>query len=110
MSDSDKTTYAPFILSTGKYQSLIMAENGMMGRIDIFEAAGREGNGYDWTSVAEVVVRERLAGINVTFDPEAGMFSASGSLPDLQRLGEQLRQVYADEAQLRDLLTRAGLD
>jgi hypothetical protein len=43
----------------------------------------------------------------VEFDPEAGMFSASGPLEVLQQLGAELKSLFDDEQLLRDILSRA---
>ena len=115
MSDSDRLTYAPFILLTGKYQSLILPDADMELRVAVFEDApggGWQGNGYDWTAVAQVVLNEQLPDLkeSLEFDPEAGMFSAHGPVEALKRLGEHMRRVFDDETLLRDLLSRAELD
>ncbi|HEX2697610.1 MAG TPA: Imm51 family immunity protein [Anaerolineales bacterium] len=115
MTDSDKSTYAPFILMTGEYQSLILSDEHMESRLNIFEERadeGWEGNGYDWTSIARVVIDEKLPDLKdkFEFDPEAGMFSASGPLDALKRLGEEMKKVFDDEDLLRDVLSRAELD
>src|SRR5258706_1901748 len=115
MSDSDKSTYAPFVLLTGEYQSLILSDDDMEARFNIFEEKadeGWQGNGYDWTSIAKVVVDEKMPDLKDEFDfePEAGMFSASGSLEALKRLGEEMKKVFDHEDSLRDFLSRAELD
>jgi hypothetical protein len=118
MSDdrTDHSSYAPFILmDRGGYRSLLLTEPGMEARQHVFaehEAAGWSGNGYDWSSIAQVVVAERLPRLQdrLSFDPEAGMLSVSGERADLEALGTALRAVYRDEADLRDLLSRAELD
>src|SRR5690348_13082201 len=114
MTTSDKTTYAPFILMTGEYQSLILSDEYMESRLNIFEERadeGWEGNGNDWTSIARFVVDEKLPDLidKFEFDPESGMFSASGPLDALQRLGQEMKKVFDDETLLRDALSRAEL-
>jgi hypothetical protein len=115
MSDSDKLSYAPFILLTGEYPSLILSDNDMLLRVSVFEEREDEGwmgNGYDWTSIAQVVLNEKLPDLleKLEFDPEAGMFSASGSIDSLKRLGKEMKLIFDDENMLRDFLSRAELD
>jgi len=115
MSPSDKTRFAPFTLITGEFESLILSDEDMLSRVGVFEERaddGWSGNGYDWTSVARVVVDEKLPDLKdqLDFDPEAGMFSASGPLEALERLGAEMKKVFEDEGLLRDFLRRAELD
>jgi len=116
MGDTDNVTYSPFILLTGEAQSLstlILHDGHMLARNHIFvEKTGWLGNGYDWTSVARVVVDERLPDLRdkVNFDPEGGMFVAIGSAEVLRRLGEELKKVFDDESSIRNILGRAELD
>ncbi len=76
------------------------------------ETPGWEGNGYDWNAIAQVVIAEQLPDLKgqLSFDPEAGMFSASGPRPALEQLGTAMRAVFEDDGTLRDLLSRAQLD
>ena len=87
----------------------------MLLRTGVFEeqtAEGWSGNGYDWTSIARVIVDEKLPGLkdDQEFDPEACMFSANGPLDALKQLGGELKKVFDDEDLLRDVLSRAALD
>ncbi len=114
-SQTDKTSYAPFILiDTDKYKSLVLSDKDMEAKFHIFEERADEGwsgNGYDWTSLAEVVIAEQLPDLKneLSFDPEAGMFSASGSRPALERLGKAMSRIFKDDEVIRDLLSRAEL-
>ena len=116
MGDTDNVTYSPFILLTGEAQSLSnlsLHDGDMLARKHIFEERmGWLGNGYDWTSIARVVVDERLPDLrdDVNFDPEGGMFVAIGSTAALRRLGEEMKKVFDDESSIRDILGRAELD
>jgi hypothetical protein len=119
MDDTDRTdrsSYAPFILmERGGYRSLLLTDEHMAAKFHVFEALGEDGwsgNGYDWNSIAQVVVAERLSELEgqLSFDPEAGMFSAQGSRAALESLGRTLQAVFNDEDQIRDLLSRAQLD
>ncbi|MEH6414593.1 Imm51 family immunity protein [Pseudomonas sp. CGJS7] len=119
MDDTDRTdrsTYAPFILmDRGGYRSLLLTDEHMAAKFAVFEELGEDGwsgNGYDWNSLAQVVVAERLPQwqAQLSFDSEAGMFSAQGSREALQALGAAMQAVFRDDAQIRDLLTRAELD
>jgi len=110
---TDRSSYAPFILMKGKYLSLFLSDRDMPARAGVFaEKPGWEGNGYDWTAVARVILDERLPDIKdrVEFDPEAGMFSAQGPLDALEKLGAEMKRAFDDEHLLRDLLSRAELD
>jgi hypothetical protein len=113
MDDADKITYSPFVLH-GEAGRLILSDRDMVARTHIFEerSEGWLGNGYDWTSLARVVVEERLPDLrdDLTFDPEGGMFVAIGSTEALKRLGEEMKKVFDDEASIRDILGRAELD
>jgi hypothetical protein len=114
MHDTDKVTYSPFILWSEEARStLILSDRDMVARTHIFEEkSGWLGSGYDWTSIARVVVGERLPdlGDDLMFHPEAGMFVASGSIDAVRRLGEEMKKVFDDEASIRDILCRAELD
>jgi hypothetical protein len=115
MDDTDKVTYSPFILwSRETRSSLILVDRDMLARSHIFEERpeGWLGNGYDWTSIARVVVDERLPDLkdDLNFDPEGGTFVAVGSIEAVRRLGEEMKKVFDDEASIRDILGRAELD
>jgi hypothetical protein len=114
MNDVDKITHSPFVLLCGEARSLILSDRHMVARTHIFEerSEGWLGNGYDWTSIARVVVEERLPDLrnDLKFDSEAGMFVAIGSIEALKRLGEEMKKVFDDETSIRDLLGRAELD
>ncbi|RDZ26665.1 Imm51 family immunity protein [Lysobacter silvisoli] len=118
MSDdrTDRSSYAPFILmDRNGHRSLLLAEPGMEAKQHLFaerEDQGWSGNGYDWGSLAQVVVAERLPQLQgrLRFDPEAGMLSVTGERADLEALGAAMRAVYRDDDALRDLLSRAELD
>lgn len=111
---SDRASYAPFILmDRGGYRSLLLTEPGMEAKLHVFaEREGWNGNGYDWGALAQALVAERLPQLQgrLSFDPEAGMLSVAGERADLETLGAALRAVYRDEADLRELLSRAELD
>ncbi len=106
MNTSDKTTYAPFILRMGETPSLILADFQMIAREDVFKEKNREGNGYDWTSVARTLLKTKLSGLvaSIKFDSEAGMFSAIGSVEDLKQLAAEMKKAFDDENILREIL------
>jgi len=113
---TDKTSYAPFILADrGKYRSLLLTDRDMMAKVHVFEerkAEGWIGSGYDWASIARVLLMEQLPDLenDISFDPEAGMFSASGARPALERLATVMLAAFESDEILRDLLSRAELD
>lgn len=114
--NTDRTSYTPFILmDEGSSRSLFLSDRYMVEKTHIFEERADEGwngNGYDWNSIAQVLVAEQLSDLKdeLEFDPEAGMFSALGPRPALERLGLALAAAFHDESILRDLLSRAQLD
>ncbi|GAB5533783.1 MAG: hypothetical protein Rubg2KO_00320 [Rubricoccaceae bacterium] len=112
---TDKETYHPFILIDEDFRSLILSDTHMVSKQHIFHERadeGWEGNGYDWTSIAYVLLDEDLSDLKgkVSFDPEAGMLSAQGSLEALKTFATEMQNVYNDDARIRDLLSRAELD
>ena len=86
--------------------SLVLRESDFTIHTEVFEAAGAEGNGYDWASIALTLVdrdAEHLVGRFGT-DPEAGAFVAYGADPVvLTELGELLREAYNDADLLAEL-------
>ncbi|WKJ89204.1 Imm51 family immunity protein [Methylomonas montana] len=113
---TDKISYAPFILlDSGEYGSLILSDQHMIEKFHVFEERADEGwngNGYDWNSIAQVIVAEQLPDLQdeLDFDPEAGMFSAQGSRSALERFGKAMSSAFHNDEVLRDLLSRAELD
>jgi Immunity protein 51 len=113
---TDKISYAPFILvDTGSHTSLILSDSDMLAKSHIFEereAEGWMGNGYDWNSLAQVVVAEQLPEFadELSFDPEAGMFSAIGDRLSLEKLGTKMCAMFHSDEAIRDILSRAELD
>lgn len=113
---SDKTTYAPFTLHEDeKCRWLNLIDRDMAPKEHLFEERSEEGwtgNGYDWSSIAQVIVAEQMPNIaeELEFDPEGGMFSVTGPRAALERLGKAMAAAYHDDATLRDLLSRAEID
>jgi hypothetical protein len=113
--DYDRTSYAPFVMfgENDKY-SLLLSDNHMVEKSAIFEAHGDGwlGNGYDWNSIAQVVMAERLPELDdeLGFDPEAGTFCAYGPRAPLEKLAAEMHKAFHNDDQLRDLLSRAELD
>lgn len=93
--------------------SLMLSDKHFGVHEEIFEAAGAEGNGYDWSSVALALVdrdAEHLVGRFGT-DPEAGTFVAYGADEVvLEQLGELLLEVYNDPEILAGLVAVAEWD
>lgn len=113
MNKTENRPYAPFILiEDPDFNSLLLTDEDMVSKVTIFESCEEqswEGNGYDWASVAQVIVKERLPNLAGAFnyDPEAGMLSIQGPILALKKLAAELKQVYEDDDQLRDILSRA---
>lgn len=93
--------------------SLILRDAHFGVHEEIFEAAGAEGGGYDWSSIALALVErdaEQLVGRFGT-DPEAGMFVAYGADPTvLEQLGSLMLEVYNDPDLLAELAAIAEWD
>jgi hypothetical protein len=107
---ADKVTYSPFILTE---RSLLLVDQHMESKCHVFqERKGWIGSGYDWNSIAQVIVSERLPGLanELSFDSEGGMFVAVGPHAALEQLGKAMHLAYHDDNALRDLLSRAELD
>jgi Immunity protein 51 len=110
----DKKTYQPFSLfeydhKPGEY-CLMLTDNHMVAVSDLFEAAGREGGGYDWDTVCKQLMRTRAPELqkHIRTDPEAGMFVAYGNnLAALQQLGQLMHQIFHDRALLKTLIESA---
>src|SRR5471030_1639631 len=106
---SDRLSYAPFILiDSGKHRSLILSDDQMVSKAEVFEELqdeGWSGNGYDWNALAQVVVAEQMPDLlsELSFDSEAGMFSAGGSREALERLGQVMASVFHNDESIRDL-------
>nr|WP_225587858.1 Imm51 family immunity protein [Methylomonas fluvii] len=102
-------------MDSGEYRSLILSDQHMVEKTHIFDERADEGwngNGYDWNSIAQVILFEQLPDLQdeLDFDPEAGMFSTQGSRSALERLGKAMSLAFHNEEVLRDLLSRAELD
>jgi Immunity protein 51 len=111
---SDKTTYSPFTLfeydhSPGNY-CLMLSDSHMLAVIDLFEAAGRSGHGYDWETICKQLVRTRAPKLQKSFrtDPEAGMFVAYGpDLEALKELGGLMHEAFHSKTLLSKLIADA---
>ena len=103
MTSADLEPFELFETTPGSW-SLVLRDAHFGVPSEVFEAAGAEGNGYDWASIALALVErdaEHLVG-RFGMDPEAGMFVAYGADPAvLEELGNLLVQAYLDP----DLLT-----
>ena len=69
------------------------------------EAAGRNPNGYFWEGVATFAFPDLVK--RVELDSEAGMFSAVGTIEDLQHLQEGLEPLLNDPEKLTRRLAQA---
>lgn len=80
---------------------------------DTREDEGFEGNGYDWTSLAQVYIEEKRPDLKkiIRFDPEAGMFCAYSSDGDkLKEFILSFKNICEDNVVVKDLFSRAELD
>lgn len=74
---------------------------------------GFEGNGYDWSSLAQVFLSEKCTELEglIEFDPEAGMFTAfSSDSGALESFIQQFKAACEDRELILDLFSRAELD
>lgn len=103
--------FSPFRLFEGEQGrfSLMLTDEHMVDVMDVFEAEGREGNGYDWTGVARQVVRlHPELTKKLEMDPEAGTFVAHGrDRAALEALGQELCGAFHDRERLRELIRGA---
>ena len=84
---------------------------------EVFQARaeeGFEGNGYDWTSLAQVYLDEQCTAeiqSEIGFDPEAGMFCAySENEEALKKFILGFKQPCENTAMIEDLFSRAEID
>lgn len=83
---------------------------------DVFqtrEDEGFEGNGYDWGSLAQVFLNEKMPELidTIKFDPEADMFCAYSSNPDaLKTFIVSFKDACENNELIHDLFSRAELD
>lgn len=74
---------------------------------------GFQGNGYDWSSLAEVFLEEKMPELQeyIRLDSEAGMFSAySQDRHAIEQFALGFKKACEDDALIRDLFSRAELD
>lgn len=108
---TDNTSFTPFVLIDGHCRALVMFNHAMAVKSHVFLERSSErwtGNGYDWTSLAEVVVAECLCTLTeaVTYDSDADLFSARGHRSTLEKLAFQLQAIYRNDDAIRDLMSR----
>lgn len=106
-------TYPPFVLIDGRHRLLYMAENDMLEKQHIFyehHYAGWEGNGFDWTSIAMVLIKEQMPDLEplVEYESDMDTFSASGPLDALIRLGQAMKAIYHNEPRLKEIIQTVG--
>ena len=71
---------------------------------------GFEGGGYDWASLAEVFLSEKMPELEneIEFDPEAGMFCAySSNAEALKKFALGFRSMCNDDIMMKDLFSKA---
>ena len=83
---------------------------------DIFQSRADEGftgNGYDWTSLAQVFLKEKRPDLldAIQFDSESGMFCAyAHDKAVVQDFALAFKHACEDETLIADLFSRAQLD
>ncbi|GLC87112.1 Imm51 family immunity protein [Lysinibacillus piscis] len=102
-------------LEHGSGNVSLLLEAGMYKQA-LFETRadeGFQGNGYDWTSLADVYLQEKLPELegSVRFDSEADMFCAYASQKDaLWQFAIGFKQACENDELIHDLFSRAILD
>jgi hypothetical protein len=74
---------------------------------------GFKGNGYDWASLAQVFLEEKMPDLMdvVEFDPESDMFCAYSSNADaLKKFITSFKDACENDNLIQDLFARAQLD
>ncbi|MBX0290366.1 immunity 51 family protein [Hymenobacter sp. HSC-4F20] len=85
-------------------------------KTDVFKARadeGFEGSGYDWASLAQVFLQEKMPQLvgTVKFDPEGSMYCAySSDKAALKQFALAFKEAVEDEDVIHDLFSRAQLD
>ena len=105
---------APFVIvETDDSQSVCHYVDAF--KKEIFQTRADEGfigNGYDWASLAEVFIVEKMPELatEIELDPEAGMFCAFSTNSDaLQKFAIEFRAMCNDDKLMKDLFSRAEL-
>jgi len=111
---ADITTFWPFILIEGNCTALVLFAPDFEAKAPIFKERAKEGwvgNGRDWNSVAQAIVKEQFHQLanEFTFDSDAGHFATYGTKVNLTVLGYALKIAFDDDHILRDILFRAKL-
>lgn len=91
-------------LNVGEYKAAIFQTR---------EEEGFEGNGYDWTSLAQVFLEELMPDLVeiVKFDPEADMFCAYSSKAELLKTFiVSFKETCENDTLIQSLFSRAELD
>ena len=113
---SIEQSIAPFkIVYHEKSTSVIMSEVGTYKQPIFDERAdeGFQGSGYDWQSLAEVFLEEKLPQLKdkIRMDSESSMFCAySADKNALEEFAVKFHAACEDDAVMRDLFSRAELD
>ena len=92
------------ILTVGEYKVEVFAERAN---------EGFEGNGYDWASLAQVFLQEKLPELDkkIRFDPEGDMFCAySENKEAIETFAIRFHAMCEDTQQIRDFFSRAEID
>jgi hypothetical protein len=97
-----------FETEPGSYSLTLDAQTEVDG---VIEELGHEANGYFWAGVAHYLVQTQAPALaeHISYDPEAGMFSAYGESRDaLEALAALMRPVTTDAVRVRRLVTEAA--
>lgn len=105
----------PFtIIQNENSSSLTLEINDYKNEIFLKRAdEGFEGNGYDWTSLSQVFLNEKMPELKdeIEFDSEAGMFCAYSVKKEvIEQFAIGFKSMCEDEDLMRDLFSRTELD
>jgi len=110
-----KEEIKPFILSESTYNVSLLLNVGSY-KNHLFQVLFKNefrGNGYDWTSLAKIFLKEKLPHLkaSIQFDPEADMFCAySENKKAIFEFAVAFHAMCEEENLMKELLARANLD
>lgn len=107
---------APFLWVDNRFGASVCLSVGHGYLQEVFDTRAEEGfigNGYDWSSLAQIFLEEKCPDLEekIRFDPEADMFCAySNHVDALADFIIRLKKACEDKALILDLFSRAEYD
>jgi len=111
-----RTRIEPFLWSEREGKFALSLNVAIRRKKKLFDTRAKEkfdGNGYDWASLAEVFIEEKMPELKSTieFDPERDMFCVCSPDADaLAKLAIAFKDACEDDALILDLFSRAPTD